>query len=143
MTAFQITQKVGFQHCDPAGMVFYPRYFEMFNLTVEEWFAQRLGIPFEVLHGPMQSAIPTVQLTTKFLAPSILGDVLEFRLTPVRLGNSSLDISVEAVCGSERRLTIKSTIVFIAIKERKSKPWPEKMALIVKNDINGLAHNHA
>ncbi|MEL6103010.1 MAG: acyl-CoA thioesterase, partial [Pseudomonadota bacterium] len=27
--SFQFLQKVLFKHCDPAGIVFYPRYFEM------------------------------------------------------------------------------------------------------------------
>ena len=36
--AFTVTQRVRFQHCDPAGIVFYPRYFEMLNATIEEWF---------------------------------------------------------------------------------------------------------
>ena len=34
--AFVFPQKVRFQHCDPAGIVFYPRYFEMLNTTIEE-----------------------------------------------------------------------------------------------------------
>ncbi|CPO21707.1 4-hydroxybenzoyl CoA thioesterase [Bordetella pertussis] len=29
--------EVRFRHCDPAGIVFYPRYFEMINDFVEEW----------------------------------------------------------------------------------------------------------
>ena len=32
---FEFRQTIGFKHCDPAGIVFYPRYFEMFNDCVE------------------------------------------------------------------------------------------------------------
>ena len=31
---FTTQRKVRFQHCDPAGIVFYPRYFEMINSVV-------------------------------------------------------------------------------------------------------------
>ena len=31
---------IRFRHCDAAGIVFYPRYFEMMNDLVEDWFAE-------------------------------------------------------------------------------------------------------
>ena len=35
-------------HTDPAGIVFYPRYFEMINAQVEDWFTGPLGCDFEL-----------------------------------------------------------------------------------------------
>ena len=43
--------EVRFRHCDPAGIVFYPRYFEMINDFVEEWFDKGMGLPFHALRG--------------------------------------------------------------------------------------------
>ena len=40
--------EVRFRHCDPAGIVFYPRYFEMINDFVEEWFDKGMGLPFHL-----------------------------------------------------------------------------------------------
>ena len=34
------TIQVEFNHCDPAGIVFYPRYFEMTNSVVEIFFRE-------------------------------------------------------------------------------------------------------
>jgi 4-hydroxybenzoyl-CoA thioesterase len=45
MMLFSINQKVLFKHCDPAGIVFYPRYFEMINDCVEAFFDE-IGTPF-------------------------------------------------------------------------------------------------
>jgi len=67
MAAFTYTQKVMFQHCDPAGIVFYPRYFEMVNATVEEWFDQVIGFGFPTMHGPMKVAVPTAALRSPLL----------------------------------------------------------------------------
>ena len=75
--AFFFSQRVRFQHCDPAGIVFFPRYFEMVNATVEEWFAERLGMPFAEMHGPTQGGVPTASIRADFRAPSRLGDLLE------------------------------------------------------------------
>ena len=36
---FTLTHTVRFGDCDPAAIVFYPRYYEMLNATIEEWFA--------------------------------------------------------------------------------------------------------
>ena len=36
---------VRFEHCDAAGIMFYPRFFALVNEMVEEWFAEP-GPPF-------------------------------------------------------------------------------------------------
>ena len=36
-SAYRATVLVRFAHCDPAGIVFFPRYMEMFNNLVEDW----------------------------------------------------------------------------------------------------------
>ena len=59
--AFQKLVKVRFQHCDPAGIVFYPRYFEMVNAVVEDWF-EEMGEPFATLRTESALVVPTVQL---------------------------------------------------------------------------------
>ena len=74
--AFQREQLVRFGHCDPAGIVFYPRYFEMLNELIEDWFAHALGLPFDVLIGQRGVGMPTAQLDTRFLRVSRHGDRL-------------------------------------------------------------------
>ena len=43
MSAFQREILVRFGHCDAAGWVFYPRYFEMISDFVEDWFEDGLA----------------------------------------------------------------------------------------------------
>ena len=57
-------QKVLFKHCDPAGIVFYPCFFEMINDAVEDMFANLLDWPFEEIvpkHGT-----PTASISVQF-----------------------------------------------------------------------------
>jgi len=140
---FTLQQKVRFQHCDPAGIVFYPRYFEMINATVEEWFAQRLGVPFETLHGSLDAAVPTVSMTVEFHAPSRLGDVLEFRLRPTRIGRSSVGLSIEAYCGAEKRLGMESTLVFTGNGASGPESWPEGIRMRITQELSGLVRDDA
>lgn len=39
-------RKVRFSDCDPAGMVFFPRYLSQMNDLVEDWFDDALGIGY-------------------------------------------------------------------------------------------------
>ena len=135
MSAFTLQQNVRFQHCDPAGIVFYPRYFEMINATVEEWFAQRLGVPFARLHGALGAAVPTVSVSAEFRAPSRLGDVLEFRLRPTKIGRSSVGLSIEAYCDAEQRLSLESTLVFTKAGVNGPESWPEDIRARIAQEL--------
>ena len=55
---YEFHQKVLFKHCDPAGIVFFPRYYEMVNDCVEAFFADVLDWPFEAMHGAGGRADP-------------------------------------------------------------------------------------
>jgi len=118
---FRFPQKVLFRHCDPAGIVFYPRYFEMINDCVETFFDQALGFPFETLHG--FGAVPTAEITTRFTARSFHGDRLDLALSCDRVGRSSLALTIVATCGDETRFIAKSTLVFVG-KDGKPTSWP-------------------
>ena len=48
--------RIEFNHCDPAGIVFYPRYFEMTNSVVENFFADVVGV-YDVLGGSPDAAV--------------------------------------------------------------------------------------
>ena len=120
-------QKVRFQHCDPAGIVFYPRYFEMVNATVEEWFATRLGVSFAEIHGPMRRGVPTARFRVDFKAPSRLGETLDFALAPERVGRSSCDLRLRVACDGELRADFAQTLVWIVMDTGRPEPWPEPL----------------
>ncbi len=135
MADFVYPVKVLFHHCDPAGIVFYPRYFEMVNMVVEAWFDERLGLSFEAMHAELGAAVPTARLAIEFTAPSRHGDRLEFRLRPTRLGRSSLDLEIEAIGGQERRLAMTATLVFVAKPDMRPAPWPAAVAAALGREL--------
>ena len=54
---FTVERRVRFADCDAAGIVFFPRYFEMLNGVVEDWFAGPLGASFRELHINRQVSV--------------------------------------------------------------------------------------
>jgi len=109
--AFTLRQKVLFRHCDPAGIVFYPRYFEMINDCVEAFFDDALGYSFASMFGV--AGVPTARIEARFSRPSRHGDVLEIALRCARIGRSSLDLDYEAVSRGETRFLASSTLVHV------------------------------
>lgn len=127
-------QIVRFQHCDPAGIVFYPRYYEMLNLTVEQFFEEKVGISFNQLQQELHVTVPSVRIETDFFEASYLEDRLDFQLRLDRLGRSSLSFNISCRCGDEERLKALITLVCIDFSKKKAVPWPET----VRSRIEGM-----
>ena len=124
--------QIEFNHCDPAGIVFYPRYFEMTNSVVENFFADEVGMSFAQMHNAgMRNGVPTVHLEADFMAPSRLGDKVAFTLIVRKLGGSSVAVEITGRMGEEMRLRARLTLVWI--DAMKAAPWPDAMrAALVK-----------
>lgn len=129
---FETQRLVRHGHTDPAGIVFYPRYFEMINETVEDFFREALGRPFGQMHLRNGLGVPTVHIETSFLAPSYCDDVLTFSLRVTRLGRSSATFDIAAVGNGERRLNASLTIAQVSMKTMKSVPFDDSL----RNDLS-------
>lgn len=118
---FIIDQPVLFKHCDPAGIVFYPRYFEMINDSIESFFEQ-VGYPWT---GLMEvGGVPTAEISTRFLKPSRHGDQLKLQLIATAIGRTSLSLQISATCGDEQRFICQSVLVHVNDNGRPA-AWPE------------------
>ncbi|NOX39903.1 MAG: acyl-CoA thioesterase [Alphaproteobacteria bacterium] len=126
--SWQTQIDVEFQHCDPAGIVFYPRYFEMINSVIERYFHDHLSYDFATMHFVDKNGVPTVKIDAEFRAPSRLGDRLTFDLAVERVGNSSLELLIRASCDAQPRMTVRSTLVRIDLGSGNSAPWPKPLA---------------
>lgn len=124
MNAFTVQIPVRFGDCDAAGIVFYPRYFEMLNRVVEDWFAGPLGRSFRVLHLEQNFSVPTVRFEVDFRKASRMEDVLDFALEVEKLGRTSCKLRVQVRCGDELRLEVRQSIVFVDQSTMKPTPWP-------------------
>lgn len=97
--------------CDPAGIVFYPRYFAMFDATTAELFRAALGITkYEMMQRFDFAGFPMVDTGARFSEPSRFGDVVTIVTRASRLGRSSFDI--------EHRLMRGGTIAIEAFEKR-------------------------
>ncbi|MEZ5498645.1 MAG: thioesterase family protein [Steroidobacteraceae bacterium] len=127
MPAFQREISVRFGHCDPAGWVFYPRYFEMLANFVEDWLEYGLEASAPGLMHHQGIFTPTVHLSVDFFAPNNYGDRLTFTLWVARIGRSSVELDVEGTLQTSPRMRMRHVLVFIDRETRKSKPIPRQI----------------
>ncbi len=88
------TVRIEWGDCDPAGIVFYPRYFAMFDHSTTLLIEQALGLRKRQLYETYDfDGYPVVDNRARFLLPTRFGDdvVIETRLAAVR--RSSFDLA--------------------------------------------------
>jgi len=138
MTLFSKIDRIRFAQCDAAGIVFFPRYFEMLNGLLEDWFDQALGVGFATLHLERDLSTPTVHLECDFNRPSRLGEDVTLSLRLVDLGHSSFSLEFLIRHGAEQRLRARSVIVFVDRSSGKPVAIPDdlraKMTALVSKD---------
>ena len=79
--------------CDPAGIVFYPRYFEMFDTSTTALFERALGMTkFQFVKAYNSVGYPMVDTRARFLLPTRYGDDVVIETTITEIRRSSFDI---------------------------------------------------
>lgn len=109
-------------------MVFYPRYLEMFNNLVEDWFREGLHLAFDELHAERGWGLPTVHLDVDFLAPSRLGEVLQATLTVSAMGKSSIGLDI-VLRGPDEVERVRGKVVLVLVRLRSNR------ALTIPGDL--------
>ncbi|MEZ5995809.1 MAG: hotdog domain-containing protein [Hyphomonadaceae bacterium] len=114
---------VRFEHCDAAGLMFYPRFYALVNEMVEDWFAV-LGRPFAAMHVTQRKGVPTVKIDAQFERPARMGERLRQQLHVAHLGHSSCRVLHEALVDNKRVAWFEHTIVFVDLDTMKAEEWP-------------------
>ncbi len=97
---FQFDQTVRVHRCDPAGGVFYPRYFEMLTICCEEWLLAVPGLRLSEMATRSGLLAPTLSISAEFQKPCRLGEELTWRVTPQHLGKSSCRLGYQLFAGT-------------------------------------------
>jgi 4-hydroxybenzoyl-CoA thioesterase len=133
---FQFTRKltVEWGHCDPAGIVFNPRFFEYFDWSTALLARAALGMEkTEMLAAYGVAGIPLVETQAVFHLPSRYGEEIEIVSIVTAVGRSSFQIGHSlfnnarlAVEGREKRVW---TIRDLENGGRlKAEPLPDEVA---------------
>jgi 4-hydroxybenzoyl-CoA thioesterase len=130
MTPYRSQIQVRFGHCDMAGIVFYPRYFEMFNNLVEDW-CHATGMPYAEIQDGRGTGLPVVHFDVDFAAPSRMGDILDATLSVRRVGATSLTLEI-VLQGPDGAARVSATMVVVLVDVETKLPVPIPEAVKAK-----------
>ena len=101
--------------CDPAGIVFHPRYFEMFDASAAGLLQLASGMTKAAMLEHFGAAgIPAVDAGAKFLLPCSFGDEVRIETWAERLGRSSFGVRHRLLSGGALAVEGWSTRVWAA-----------------------------
>ena len=126
--AYHTEIRVRFGDCDAAGIVYYPRYLEMFNAVVEDWFRDELRSSFTEVVINRNWGLPTVHLEVDYVAPSRFDEMLSSTLTVSSLGKSSLGLDI-ILRGPDNEDRVRGKVVIVLIDRAilRAMPWPSNL----------------
>ena len=134
---FRREKRIRFQHCDPAGIVFYPQYFVLVHELMEDWFTEALGEDYAAMVRDKGVGMPAVKVEAEFLAPNPLGDVIAFELSVTKLGASSVTLRIEGTARGAPCIQAHAVIVHSSLKPLKAKPFPDSLRAQLERFIAG------
>ena len=125
--SYTYSSRLRFTHTDPAGYVFFPRFFDKFQAAVEDWFTFKMQIDYAALLLQQGIGLPTAHTECTFLKPCLLGEILDLKLVLLRIGTTSITVAFLGSVASEQRLRAQSVLVFIGLKDGRPVTIPEEV----------------
>jgi 4-hydroxybenzoyl-CoA thioesterase len=119
--------------CDPAGIVFYPRYFAMFNHSTELVVERAVGMKKQALYQRYGfGGIPSVHSKARFLLPTRFGDDVEIESTITRVGRTSFSLQHKLSLDGALAVEGEETRVWVVrdpsrAGEFRAQPMPDEM----------------
>ena len=115
---------IRFSHCDPAGIVYFPHYFDMFNGLMEDWYTEQLGVDYAELILNERQGFPFVHIETDFRIPSRMGEHLDLTLLLERIGHSSLSVVIVGHLAGVERLRACLVTAMMSLETQRSVELP-------------------
>lgn len=105
MVANALAVKVRWSEADPAGIVFYPRFFEWFDLGTEALF-ESIGLPWRELFPASQIVgVPIVETGARFASPVRYGDAVRIETTVSEVHEKTFRVEHEVSVDGRRCAT--------------------------------------
>ena len=111
---------VRFGDCDPAGIVYFPRFFDFFHQAMETWFPTHLGCGYDEFVRVRKLGFPAVHSEADFERPCRFGERVRVRMRVTKLGRTSIGFAYEIWGDDGRRATGRSVCVVMNLDERSA-----------------------
>ncbi len=133
MVRNEYSVKVRWSEADPAGIVFYPRFFEWFDLATEALF-ESVGLPWPELFPKFGIVgVPIVESGARFQSPVRYGDVVRVGSAVAGVSDKTFRVEHEVAVGDVHCATGFEVRAWVARPESpggrlRARPIPEEVA---------------
>jgi 4-hydroxybenzoyl-CoA thioesterase len=134
------TIRIEWGDCDPAGIVYFPRYFEYFDICTNALFESTgLFKPLMLkLHGI--AGIPVVDMKASFTTPSRFGEDVVVESSIAKWGNSSFVVQHRLLKGEAVAVECLETRVWVAHPDGDAEKFEARpIPLAVKEKFGGVS----
>ncbi|MCM0614155.1 acyl-CoA thioesterase [Marinobacter sediminum] len=140
---FRFRFRVRYGECDAQSVVFNARYADFVDVSVNEYIRTLFGDYQHLLDQDLD--IQVVSLTVNWKAPAKFDDVLEARIRPGRIGNTSFTLHIEFYRYGEEALIADADITYVMIQasEMVKVAVPERIRGLLERSAPGVLISHA
>jgi 4-hydroxybenzoyl-CoA thioesterase len=128
------TTRIEWGDCDPAGIIYYVRYFEIFDVSTTMLFERAIGMKkIQYLKAYNFLGHPVAETRAKFRVPTRFGDEVRIETQVVAVGRSSIKLEHRLFLGDALAAEGSETRVW-AVRDPgnpervKSEPIPAEIA---------------
>jgi len=130
--------RIEWGYCDPAGIVFNARFFEIFDAGTWALFEAALGVPRQELAAKFDIfTVPLVDVRARFIAPVRFGDVIDHESYVSKFRRSSFEVAHRIFVGDTLAAEGSETRVWAVRYEGErlgSKPVPPEIVARFRQD---------
>lgn len=123
--AFVTQLQVRFGDVDPAGIVYFPKIYDMVHQAFEEVWDVHVGKRYYHLLGEEQTGLPLVHSEVDFKHPLHFGDRPIVKVTCFKLGHSSIGLRYRFFVDDVLCVDARMTTVHVDLEGLKSTTIPE------------------
>jgi 4-hydroxybenzoyl-CoA thioesterase len=134
------TLRIEWGDCDPAGIVFYPRYFAMFDTSTTALLERALGMKkIAFLKTYDAAGYPLVDTRARFLSPTRFGDDVVIETTLTELKRTSFCVQHRLLRDDVVAVECFETRVWVGRdpddpNKMKAKPFPSEIVARLKRE---------
>jgi len=124
---FRVEYPILFSHCDPVGIAYFPRLFDLLHRAMEDWFTFGLKERFADFIMAKKLGVPVVGTKVDFVSPARFGDQLRIELRVLRLGRASIELAIDSFVADRPCFKAQHTICCFSHETYKAVAIPEDL----------------
>src|SRR5262245_38329444 len=122
--AYRVSFVATFGDSDPAGIIYFVRFFDYFHRTLEAYFEEVLGQPYAEMVMKRRLGVPVVRVEGDFFVPVAFGQKFTVEVSPKALGRTSLTFAYTIFKEGEPKPCASFAITHVATSMDSFTPMP-------------------